>query len=376
MLEEIGAGSYNGGKRLPTEKELAKMFFVSRITSKRAMDQLAHEDIIIRIPGKGSFLKADSPLTKMRRVTVRDKKSIALVMGGYSSSFGLDVLNGAIETSQSLGLHLIVKATNGTQQNETDIIKSLLASNVAGIMIQPVQYELYSPMILQLALDGFPMVMLDRRLQGIDVPFVGVDNAALSETATEKIIDQGHTNISLMAMVDKFSSTISDRIQGFTNVCVNHTIPVGKKLWLTNIKEEINTQGSKLTGQEEYNAMLALLKKHLVKHPEITAIFGTEYKVSKAARDAVRSLKMRVPQDISIVSFDNDSSYFGPHILSHIKQPQTQMGTEACNCLNNLLCGKPPTETICLLPGKWNSGATLGPVRGSAALSKKGELSI
>lgn len=40
LLAEIQAGTYADGKRLPTEAQLSQRFFVSRITSKRALNKL------------------------------------------------------------------------------------------------------------------------------------------------------------------------------------------------------------------------------------------------------------------------------------------------------------------------------------------------
>lgn len=61
LVKRIRQGDFADGKRLPTEKELAAEFYVSRITPKRALDRLAEEGIITRIPGRGSFLIENSP---------------------------------------------------------------------------------------------------------------------------------------------------------------------------------------------------------------------------------------------------------------------------------------------------------------------------
>ena len=56
LLEAIEKGIYPPGSKLPSEKELMEQYNVSRITSKKALEMLADRNIIVRMPGKGSFV--------------------------------------------------------------------------------------------------------------------------------------------------------------------------------------------------------------------------------------------------------------------------------------------------------------------------------
>ena len=56
LREEIIQRKYNVGDRVPSEKELADEYNVSRITSKKALEMLAEERLIVRKPGRGSFV--------------------------------------------------------------------------------------------------------------------------------------------------------------------------------------------------------------------------------------------------------------------------------------------------------------------------------
>ncbi len=52
-------GSYAPGTKLPPESELCKMFGVSRITTRKALDMLAAERLVYRIQGKGTYVTKD-----------------------------------------------------------------------------------------------------------------------------------------------------------------------------------------------------------------------------------------------------------------------------------------------------------------------------
>jgi GntR family transcriptional regulator len=55
----IYQGSYKPGSRLPTEEELCRLFAVSRITTRKAVDMLVDEGLVVRQPGRGTFVVED-----------------------------------------------------------------------------------------------------------------------------------------------------------------------------------------------------------------------------------------------------------------------------------------------------------------------------
>jgi GntR family transcriptional regulator len=62
----IYQGTYKPGSQLPTEGELCQLFGVSRITTRKAVDMLVDEALVVRQPGRGTFVVedlADAPIT-------------------------------------------------------------------------------------------------------------------------------------------------------------------------------------------------------------------------------------------------------------------------------------------------------------------------
>lgn len=362
VRKNIESGVYADG-RLPTEEELAKQFYVSRITTKNAMKRLADEGLVVRIQGKGTFVSNPMafPLVSNPHMPDMPGAPIALVMGGYTSSFGLDVLNGAIREARDQHTHLIVSSSSNDQNEEAEIISSLIASGVRGLIVQPVHGETYSKQIIQAIYSGFPVVMLDRRMQGIDAPFVGVDNRALSRYAVNRLIRCGHEKIALLALPDERSSTISERMDGFMDACVENQVLVNKELWLTNMNSVFDKPPELLNASDTYENYVCQIEEHLKTHPDITAIFGTEYRVSKAAWEALRRIGRKVPQDVSLVSFDMDSSYVGSHTMSYIKQPQYELGRKAVEMLISAIRHENENGASCILDGEWMDGGTVTP---------------
>jgi GntR family transcriptional regulator len=63
VREKILSGVYPNGSLIPTEKELEKMFDVSRITVKRALDELATEGLVMRQRGRGTTITFSNPVS-------------------------------------------------------------------------------------------------------------------------------------------------------------------------------------------------------------------------------------------------------------------------------------------------------------------------
>jgi GntR family transcriptional regulator len=65
LREWIYNGTYRPSAQLPTENEICKMFSVSRITTRKALDILVDEGLVVRQPGRGTFVVddlADAPV--------------------------------------------------------------------------------------------------------------------------------------------------------------------------------------------------------------------------------------------------------------------------------------------------------------------------
>lgn len=56
LKEEIHAGTYKQGQKLPTELELCQLYHVSRNTVRGALQQLEKENLLLRQQGKGTFV--------------------------------------------------------------------------------------------------------------------------------------------------------------------------------------------------------------------------------------------------------------------------------------------------------------------------------
>ncbi len=360
LLTDIQEGRYED-QRLPTEKEIAQQFFVSRITVRRAMELLVAHGIVVRIAGRGTFVRKSQHLPALAGNQPKPRPLVALVMGGYSSSFGLEIANAAMQEAEEQGIHLILKDTGNDQAREFKILEDLRQSGVDGIIVQPAHGEIYSRWLINAVLDHYPIVMIDRFLPGIDAPFVGVDNEHLSELATNRLLDLGHRNICLITLEDETTSSLKSRMEGFTWAMNQHRIPVNRELWLTGLTRWARTEDK--NSPESHEQYMAQILAHLRAHPEITAVFSTEYLASQLTYTALTKAGYRVPEDYSLVGFDCGAAGLYADMLSHVRQPQEEIGRSGVRMICSIIRGEAPESTHLILDGTWVRGETMAPPR-------------
>jgi DNA-binding LacI/PurR family transcriptional regulator len=334
IYEDMQKGVYLKGDRIPSEKELAEKFKVSRITSKKALEMLSENGLIKRMPGKGSFVldNDDQSIQKddNNEVTKGSSFLIGVVMPDFSESYGTRLLSGIEAEASRNGYFIVPRKSYGNQDVEEEAIEALVSSGVDGIIVMPVHSEFYSPKILRLVLDGFPIVIVDRQLKGIPAPFVGTDNIESTKKGIKYLLELGHRNISVISPPISFTTTLKDRIDGYVKAYAEHGIAVDESIWLTSLVcttpgDDDNKQ-SILKDKENIKSMLR-------ENSRITCIFATEYNIALLAEEAVRELGKKIPEDISVMCYDSPSSFTGEYYLTHIRQNEEEMGSRVFSIL-------------------------------------------
>ena len=143
ILNDIRSGKYETGVRLPSEKELCGIYNVSRITGKKAMDMLAERNIIIRMPGKGSFVNDswEQAAESLPQETKTDSPVIGVIMDGFGGSYGYKLILGIEKTCRELGYYMVLHCTNGSREEESRAVDRMLSLGAQGIIIMCVHGE-------------------------------------------------------------------------------------------------------------------------------------------------------------------------------------------------------------------------------------------
>jgi LacI family transcriptional regulator len=186
---------------------------------------------------------------------------------------------------------------------------------------------------LKLSLNSKPVVMVDHRGSAIKLPAIDVDNYTGGRIATEHLLSLGHKRIGFISGLFEASAA---RVRGYKEALVNAGIPFDQNLVVAG--DFLQPSG--------FNATIELLA--LANPP--TAIFAANDLMAFGALEAIKEHGLRVPQDISVIGFDDipmASQVFPP--LTTIRQPLAEMGRAAVRMMLAKLRGvEPPSNRITL----------------------------
>ncbi len=341
LLGQIKEGKYTQGSRLPSEKDLADSYRVSRITSKKALERLAEEDFIVRMPGKGSFVKDQQPeeqedISEKTAFSPQQPQLIGVVMEGFAESFGTKLVLGMEEEFRKYEYNMIFRCSRGNQKEEEKAINDLLSLNVQGLIVMCAHDENYSPKILELAVSGFPIILLDRQMKGVPLSFVGTNNHDAARDLTDYLFEKNHRKIAFISSSAMDTPTIADRFSGFVDSNLAHGIITNETMWVTNLRATIpDVQADEGMMEED----LLKLKRFLLEHPEVTAYFVVEYEIAKMLKKALKEVYGEIADTKEVVCFDGPDNVVHEFEFTHIRQDELKIGKTAADMLFDTIQG-------------------------------------
>lgn len=353
LKKDITSEKYKAGDKIPAEKKLSDHFQVSAITIKRALEMLVDEGFIQRKRGRGTFVtekKNDPDIKEATKNKARQKLPLfGLVVTNADDSFGNRLITSLVEASSGK-CFIIIKYSLGLPEREDQVVKELLNYGVDGMIIEPAHKEHYGSEILKMVINQFPLVLIDRSFKGVAANSVSTDNEGGAQKGINHLIDLGHEHIGLLIPKREEATTIDDRISGVIEAFTKRKIVFDRDFWCYDIQSPDPTD-------EGTKSDIAIIKKHLTAHPEITALFALEYNIGLLAKAAIDQMDLKIPEDISILSFDSPPRNRLEWNFTHIKQDEEAIGQLAMQKLLDMYEGNLTIQNQ-LVPAQLIHGAT------------------
>jgi GntR family transcriptional regulator of arabinose operon len=337
LLKDIQMGQLKEGDRLPSEKELAEQFQVSRITSKKALEILAQANLIERHRGKGSYVSNN--LSNLNSIDIHSSviqedlplpdnwKLIGVILRDFSDCYGLKILRAIEQRCAELQVRMILKMTNDHKEEEEFAIRSLVKMGVDGLIVYPIHGKHYNGELLRLVLDGFPLVLLDRHLNGITACSVCTTNKKAAQELTDYLLDKHHQHIAFLSPPPENTSTIEERIQGYTEALLQRGIGIDQQYLITSMSSPLPYY------QNESDIMKngEILHEFIAQNPQITAFVVCEYFIAINLKQIIN--EMELSREIEMVCFDSVDIPFSNPLFSFVRQNEMEMGRKAMELL-------------------------------------------
>jgi LacI family transcriptional regulator len=245
---------------------------------------------------------------------------IGMIVPGLSWHMVASINLGVAAVAERTGFDIILYTSTNDRDFYGPVIDRILTSSMSSGLLVVTDRQPLDPLVA-LHRDGMPVVVVNTLGTPIELPSVTADNYEGALIAVNHLLQLGHQRIACLQGMMEFQCC-QDRYRGY----------------LTALREAGIQPDPELTRPGEFNGETARAQARelfaLPKRQRPTAVFAhtdvTAYAVMKAATDC----GLRVPQDVSVIGFDDieSSAQINPP-LTTIQQPFVEMGKRAAELL-------------------------------------------
>jgi len=311
-LKEQILTSYSPGDKIPSENELAKMFNVSRLTARKAIEKLVNERLLVRVQGIGTFV---SDASKYQEDSL---KYVGVLIKSKFDERGWSLIAGIERTLEEFRLRPIVIDLDWTNPKQiSKRVKALLRQDIVGLIVSPDRVLLKSKAFTELLNTNFPMVFVDRSVEGVNVVTVESSNYQGGLLLGRHLRKNHDVHRAVFVTEEPLDlSSVRERYEGFKQGLKGQVEAVTLNGSLENIMHVIS-----MIQEDGFDAIFFC--------HDLLAVRG----ITLLLREG-----LRIPEDVKVVGFDNRevSRYVYPE-LTTIKQDFEALGEGAALMLAKLL---------------------------------------
>lgn len=261
--------------------------------------------------------------------------TIGLLIPSIDNPYFANIAHVIIHEAKAHGYTIILVDTMENERNEAEGVSSLLSRKVDGIVVVPCGQG--ASLLEKVNANDVPVVLIDRYYASSDLSYVSTDNYQGGLLATSHLIGKGHKKIACIQGTP-FSMPVKERVRGYMDAMKE-----------AGLDKNIHISGEDFSIRNGYLETKLLLNSG---DNHITAIFALSNTILLGAIKAINESGLKVPEDISLISFDNYTylDFLNPPI-TRISQPTEEIGTLAIKIITQSISEKVRSgSTRILLP--------------------------
>jgi LacI family transcriptional regulator len=234
------------------------------------------------------------PNQTARSLVLQQTKLLFLLITDIMNPFYTTLARGAEDAAKRSGYRLLFGNSDESLEKESDYITTILTTRVDGVLVAPAG-DPSLPHLESLRKHNVPFVLLDREVPGIECDIVLGDSKDGARRLVEHLASQGHRTIAMVNGSPSISSARL-RLQGYQD---------GLKLndLVYDERYVFETSFGPLSDLTEMGQWLDQLV------PAPTAIVAGNNVLAVEILRLLRDRGLRVPEDMSIVCFDDLGPY-------------------------------------------------------------------
>jgi LacI family repressor for deo operon, udp, cdd, tsx, nupC, and nupG len=331
------------GRNPATIKDIAAELGLSIATVSRALTRpkMLRPETVRRV------LETAERLGYQPNLAARDLKTrrtgVALVVVPSLHPFFLEVLRGAERAARETGYTVVMGHSDREPEREEAFFDQVASGRADGIIL----VSSAAKGTIAMRKRKFPPVVAAlEEVEGRNFPTVRVNHAAAAAEATSLLINLGHRRIAHI-LGPRRSPMAQHRREGFLSALAAAGIKDGAQLC-------VQGDSSTASGEAATEQLLTLARRP-------TAIFAANDEMAVGAIRAARRAGLRVPEDLSVVGFNDQglAEIYDPP-LTTISIPTCELGYRAMLKLKSLLAGEQVARDE-ILPTEFILRATTAP---------------
>jgi len=309
---------------MATVRDIAKSAGVSVATVSRVLNN--HPKVSDE--ARDRVLSAANQARYVSTVGRRSTTNIAFVYTGESSlgsPFDAALMRGMAMGMEEFGFDLMVLDARRARLSHETYSQMFMRKGIRGAVLRTTAQA--TEVCQAVAAEGFPSVTVGYRIDDPSVSYLYSDSREASREAVEHLLGLGHKRIAICLNVVDDTDHL-DRLAGYESAMTAAGLDVDSKL--------IIRAPARRDGGEQLIRRLAAMS------PQPTAVFITDPDTAVGALSEARKTAVRVPEDLSIVGFDDaEMRYTVYPELTAVCQDAVALGREAFSVLNEMLARRP-----------------------------------
>ncbi|MFW5809115.1 MAG: LacI family DNA-binding transcriptional regulator [Halanaerobium sp.] len=281
---------------MPTLKDVAKKAGVATSTVSRVINDSSRISDETKIKVRKIMNEIGyHPNVNARNLVKQRSHNLGLVIPysteeAFADPFYSEILRAIGVLAHSKGFNLLLLTSNGEEEEKKTVLDAVKGKQIDGVLL--LRAKKNDELIDELTKINFPFVIVGRPEAKDKYFWVNNDNVKASERIVDYLIDKGHKKIAVILGDDNYTVN-EDRMQGYINSFQKNNL---------KIDQDLIVQSKKI----DYHSIYMLSQKMVKDHPEITAFYGMSDTMAYTVMQALNDLKIKIPEDISIVGFNNN----------------------------------------------------------------------
>ncbi len=322
ITEVIKSRELKTGEKMYSENQLAEKFEISRHTVRQAIGELVSEGWLYRVQGKGTFVDRRPDESTVRTNTVG-------VITTYLNDYIFPAIIRGIDSVLSQnGYNIMLGCTYNRHEKEYTCLENLKSQNISGLIVEPTKSVLPNPnldLYKELSDSGIPVLFIHGAYSGLDYSYVVEDDVQAGYLATKHLTGLGHSRIGGVFKIDDIQG--HHRFSGFQKAHAEAGLKLkdSRVLWFDTFEADSKLRAGR---EKQLEAVLS----------ESTSIVCYNEQIAAEVLDIIRELGVNVPDDISIVSFDDSQLAVASEVkLTTVAHPKERLGEQAAEAIINMI---------------------------------------